>query len=409
MSTETSLPTEFNDIISQLNNLNERGKTISTKVSGLSSVSKQAKESLRSLLNKTSQLSELIKNLKRSILELKAINDELQSKLNTTTNEYETKSELLKSQQTSQMQELSEKYEKLKEELEKSLLSESEKEAELERLKQQARTSEDALNATHTEEKQKILEEFSRLNAVLLRQLSNIATNQAVVIESIEAAISDRDSDAITRNLVDIQNQIVSLSEAINIELGQEQPPPPQEPGILQQIENTIFPSENTSPSEDLSNYKAPNIDFNDLSILRTVSINSGTDNNIIFEYMLKTLYLDNKNNKISNNNMTGPYNQLMETFDEWKRNSENSNTDVEILSKLKQDTYDLLEQLFNTIYDQNKIRFNRTSDNKIGGQKTRNTRKHRKVHFKTRGKKGGKKRKGTKHHKGKKSHTKKH
>lgn len=418
MSSELSLPSEFSNVLEQLNGLTEKGKSLSLRASGLNRIAGQSVEGLRNILEKVKSISDIVKGLKSSLSQLNGLNAELQSKLSTTDNDFKSQMQALEARHKSELEEERAKQAAEIAELKTNMsdVSEKEKQKALEEAGAAAESQKEAIMAAQEEERSKLVSEYQKLNSQLLAQLESIARNQAEVIQSLESAL-EQDPDQVTQTLSDIQSQVLSLLEAINIELQQTNQPvqeqivqPEQEssPSLRPSIEDVLSMPEAPSGevltgevSNEREKLNAPDIDLDELdSSGEPVNEDAGVApmNNIeLFEYMLKTL-ADRSRSGLLGRNTEETYEQLKGDLRSWKLLSRDINASVPELKTKRNYVYRLTNLLFNETKDITPKSGELSLQ--VGG-KRKKTRKHKKVHFRTRGKNGGKKKKNGKSHKG--------
>lgn len=413
MSSELSLPSEFSNVLGQLNSLTEKGKSLSLRASGLSSIAGQSVEGLRYILEKVKLISDTVRGLRSSLSKLNGLNAELQSKLTTTDNDFKSQMQALEAKHKSELEQERAKQNAEIADLKANMsdMSEREKQKALEEAATVAERQKEAIMAAQEEERSRLVSEYQTLNSQLLAQLESIARNQAEVIQSLESAL-EQDPDQVTQTLSDIQSQVLSLLEAINIELqqtnqpGQQEPVKPEQessPSLSPSIEDVLSMPE--APTGEVSNQReklnAPDIDLDELdSSGEPVNENAGmppSNNTELFEYMLKTL-ADRSRSGLLGRNTEDTYEQLKGDLRSWKLLSRDPNASEAELKTKRNYVYRLTNLLFNETKDITPK--SKELSLQVGG-KRKKTRKHKKVHFRTRSKNGGKKRKGSKSHKG--------
>lgn len=413
MSSELSLPSEFSNVLEQLNSLTEKGKSLSLRASGLSSIAGQSVEGLRYILEKVKLISDTVRGLRTSLSKLNGLNAELQSKLTTTDNDFKRQMQALEAKHKSELEQERAKQNAEIADLKANMsdMSEREKQKALEEAATIAERQKEAIMAAQEEERSRLVSEYQTLNSQLLAQLESIARNQAEVIQSLESAL-EQDPDQVTQTLSDIQSQVLSLLEAINIELqqtnqpGQQEPVKPEQessPSLSPSIEDVLSIPE--APTGEVSNQReklnASDIDLDELdSSGEPVNENAGmppSNNTELFEYMLKTL-ADRSRSGLLGRNTEDTYEQLKGDLRSWKLLSRDPNASEAELKTKRNYVYRLTNLLFNETKDITPK--SKELSLQVGG-KRKKTRKHKKVHFRTRSKNGGKKRKGSKSHKG--------
>lgn len=418
MSSELSLPSEFSNVLEQLNSLTEKGKSLSLRASGLNRIAGQSVEGLRNILEKVKSISDTVKGLKSSLSQLNGLNAELQSKLTTTDNDFKTQMQALEAKYKSELEEERARQAAEIAEIKANMsdMSEKEKQKALEEAAVAAESQKEAIMAAQEEERSRLVSEYQTLNSQLLAQLQSIARNQAEVIQSLENAL-EQDPEQVTQTLSDIQSQVLSLLEAINIELQQSNEPSQEQPVQEQPVQ----PEQESSPSlrpsiEDVlsmpeapvgevsiqrEKLNAPDINLDELdSSGEPVNEDAGippSNNTELFEYMLKTL-ADRERSGLLGRNTEDTYEQLKGDLRSWKLLSRDDNASEAELKTKRNYVYRLTNLLFNETKDITPKSGELSLQ--VGG-KRKKTRKHKKVHFKTRSKNGGKKKKNGKSHKG--------
>lgn len=430
MSSDLPLPDEFEQVLGLLNGLTRRGESLSSRARGLNNIASQSVAGMRSVLEEVKKISGLVKGLKTSLSQLNALNAELRSKLDNVDSDFSQQMSALEANYNAELEKEKAKHaeeiSRLQSEI--SQRSDSEKQQELARLREEADSQISALKASHDAEKMKLVDQYQRLNNDLLSRLNAIAQSQEAVIRDLESVINS-DPGEISNSLSTIQAQILQLLNEINSELQNvEQPRQELAPGYgsLSPAVQQAFamPMAPTQPlmvqppsSENLS---PPEIDLDELEgegsdeLVSALAGAPPTRQDELFVYMLRVLAARARSGNFDENNIN-KYERLKTEMGAWKQ------LDRDIQSMPETQKAQLLQTLKSKkvqIYRLTNVLFNETNNiaptsNELtlqSGGKRKKTRKHKKVHFKTRGKSGGKRRKGGKSRRsGAKKHTKKH
>ena len=396
------MPQGYAEIFQQLDKLNARGSAASSNATKYRSIAEKSREGLNAISGKVQELADIIKELKGLLATLSRTNVDLQTRLEQINRECDANVARAVEKMEEETRAVRQKCEEEKRQLQSETIanSEMEKRKALAELDQQAQAQIDEIQKASTREIESIKAEQLNLNERILNALKNVARNQEIVITGLESALTGGDPDQLNVELSSIQQQVLSLLDSIKVELERSMtealPQAPTGP-VTRSIEPRARQPEPRAQTPEIPpNYSAPNIDFS--SPVRPLSATPTNDEK--FEYMLKTLNNDKNFNKL-NDDYTDRYNnQVLRLFEQWKQMSKIPTISNNGLKDQKNLLYQTLYKLFKDIYPSANLRLNQ-----VGGK----SRKHRKVHFKTRG--GGKKRgKRTKRHKkAKRSHTKRH
>ena len=390
------LPQKFKEVLSKLNKLNDQGSSLSQRASALNLIALETVNRLNLIHGKVKAINELVNRLKSSISTLNQLNKKLTSELESAKSGFEQE---MKNLEASQRAELSSEKAKSDAELAAlksslSQLSAEDKQSALEAAREASSEQQAALRAAHEEERGKMASEYEVLNSRLLSELETIAINQANVIASLdEALMGDQGQETLTRSLVDIQNNIVSLLDNIQGELSNEDsgsrsveqalnmPEAPQGQ-LLQEAAQQEIPSELIAPDIDLNAIE------NQYSTENIPELADEPPENALelFDYMAIIVAMRFKTGQMSLDQIRY-YNNIKSDLSNWNI-LYHERQSIERLQEIRKDTYGKLNYLFNST-----VNINPKSSEKnlsFGGRRTR--RKYKRVHFKTRGKKGGKK-----------------
>ncbi len=394
-----SLPGDFVDVLSRLNKLNEQGSSLSQRASGLNRIASDSVEGLRMIYGKVKDINELVNRLKSSLSRLNQLNEKLTSELESAKSGFKQEMSNLESAHTSEIASEKARCESELAALKSSLsqMSEEDKQRELEAAREASSQQQEAIRAAHEEERSKMVSEYQELNSRLLSELERIATNQAEVIASLDAALmGDQQQETLTGSLVEIQNNIVRLLDDIHGELSNERyedsgsrsveqaanmPPPPPSLQLIQETSQQEIPSELIAPDIDL-NYIEQSQDISD----NAPGIDSENKDEL-FQYMLKILAARRREMEIRESQRYDE--DIKPEFNQWINLSRGSNPDIANLRRQKNILYGFVNSLFNQTKDISP-KSPTIQLHQFGGRRTR--RKYKRVHFKTRGKKGGKK-----------------
>lgn len=410
-------PPGFDKIIGELERLTQSGTTISERVINLKTELKKALVSLNEIASKTSSINDLIRKLKDSLADLERKNNELERLLESSQSDFQEQMAELQSRQRSELEAERQRLEAEKEELEQSFLkrtemSESQKAVAVreaqEAAEQRAREQAEQIRLAHEEERGKLVAQYQKDYDSLLEALTKIARRQAEAINQIGSELNE--SEQLTTEFATVQQQILgllaSISQMLDNTRSQGSLPPPPPMGERQQFS----PLGSPSPREQSENLLAPDIDFDELEasgepIPEQVS-NVPSSREELFKFMLITLAQRARTG-------LGPrsldeYERLKGDLRSWQKMSEDiaagsTNYTPQMLKSKKVQIYTMTSLLFNSTKDIQPTYNNEISlvDRTVGGSRTR--RHRRRVHFKTRAKKGGKggKKGGRKSHKG--------
>lgn len=420
MSDEQPLPEEFLRVLSDLEKFNGSAASLSQKAQGLARISSLSVDGLRTISEKVTNISGLVKGLKSSLIELRNLNSELQSKINSSTSDFEQKRNELETTQRSQIEQERAKHAAEIAELEAKLsqLSSDEKQRALDAANEAAAAQQEAMKLAHEEEKTRLLNQYQELNKSLLRKLEMIAQNQGEVIMSLEEALSEN-PDAVTETLSSIQTQILSMLDVLQNDLqpvpineasndsNLPPPPPPQEQRVLTPVITTPG-LVNTSAPDTFENLKAPgDIDVETLeNSTDPVPEQAGappSNQTELFYFMVRVL-ADRARSGLFGENAKDTYTQLKGYIKSWEQLTRDSSASLSELKTAKKNVYMLTNLLFNQTRD-----ISPKSEGQIIlqlGGKRKKTHKHKKGNVKTRGKMI--KKKGSKKHGGRK-YSKKH
>lgn len=382
-------PAEFNDVIRQLETLSDSGSAIYARVAQLKANLKTSLDSLNDISSRTASISDLINRLKASLAELERKNEDLERMLREGRTNFEREMTELQERQGRELVEERQRLAAEKEELqrrfaESAQMSQAERESSIreaaEAADKRAREQTEAIQRAHEEERAKLVAQYQKDYNGLLGALTRIAESQARAIGQINGELDE--SEQLTTEFATVQKQILGLLASISQILtdervqGQGSPPPSFE-------RQQILPAGSPSEELELKNL-APAFDLDDLENLE--DLKNSTRNSDKFEYMMKILNLRYKN---LNQEQKDNYDyQIKSPFERWVQYSSNPEgiTNQQFLDQ-KSQVYQNVKSFFNSTSEIEPV--TEKMELQVGGRRTR--RHRRRVHFKTKAKKGGK------------------
>ncbi len=444
---DDNIPQDFADVLGRLNYVMSQGTTISGRVKQLKTILAASLERLRKINENTTSIDDLVKRLKSRLNELEQMNNDLQSRLASNEANFQEQMRELQERQSTELKQANEQFEAEKAALaaeraalessfsEKSDLSDREKQAALENAQKTLEEAKQASEAqikgileSQQQEREKLVQKYQAEYNSLIRTLTNIADNQKNIIDQIGQELTE--PEELTNEFSNVQTQIESLLAGISTLLNDTSspvqssslnsafppPPPPQGEFPLSPAPQDQLPLQ---PRSDVpENLVPPNINFDEIERTPSAEIPESIgdpplDNKKeLFEYMLRVLAFRFKSGQMSGSEPR-MYQQLKNVLSSWSRKY-NSGDSIENLNKMKTQAYQQTSKFFN---DTARIPPNQNTKAFLSGG--RRTRRRKRVHFKTRSKRGtksGKKggRRGRKTHKvGKRrsgiKHTRKH
>lgn len=385
-----SLPSDFVNVLSNLNKLNEQGSSLSKRASGLNSIASGSVEGLKNIYEKVNRINDLVNNLKSSLSRLNNLNEKLTSELESAKNGFQQEMSNLESSHRAELSSEKARSEAELAQLKSSLsMSEEDKQSALEAARKASSQQQEAIRAAHEEERGKMVSEYDVFRSSLLSELERIATNQAEVIASLDAALmGDKQQETLTGSLVEIQNNIVKLLDDIHGKLNNERYEDSGSRSVEQAVnmpeapQGQLFQEAQQEIPRDLF---APDIDLDNVTDIE--DLKNSTRISDKFKYMMKILKL--RFDSFSDSQKDEYQWKIDKPFQRWIEISSNPEgiTNQQFLDQ-KTQIYENVKSLFNSTTD-----IEPTTDKidlQVGGRRTR--RKYKRVHFKTRGKKGGKK-----------------
>jgi len=395
--TQLSLPSDFVNVLSKLNKLNEQGSSLSQRASGLNRIASESVEGLRIIYGKVKDINELVNRLKSSLARLSNLNEKLTSELESAKSGFKEEISNLESSQRAELASEKARSEAELAEIKSSLsqMSEEDKQRALEAAREASTQQQEAISAAHEEERGKMVLEYQDLNSRLLSELERIATNQAEVIASLDAALmGDQQQETLTGSLVEIQNNIVRLLDDIHGELSNERYEDSRSASLEQAVNMPEAPQGQLlqeEPQQEIPrDLFAPEIDLNSIEQSQEVPENApGIDSenkDELFQYMLKILAARRRGMGLRSSQRYDE--DIKPEFNQWMNLSTNSNPNIASLSRQKNKLYGFVNSIFNETNDISP-KSPTIELHQFGGRRTR--RKYKRVHFKTRGKKGGK------------------
>lgn len=389
----SDIPPEFNDILGQLNQLAERGSSISGRVSQLKENLRRALEGLKEISLKSASITEMVNRLKQHLVDLEGMNDELKQTLANTEYNFSQEMEGLRAKQASELDEARANLERERQELEARMLeqsnmSQADKERALQELQQSSASQQEAIRMAHEEERAKLVGEYQRVYASLIQALTSIAQRQAEAINQIDAELTD--SEGLTTEFASVQQQITSLLASISDLLNDANA---QRASVSQgQFQRAAAPVLQEQPVAS-PEIVAPNINLNEIESESSPdnipeTADTPPQNNVdLFEYMLRVLAMRLKSGQMNERQIQSYNENIKPEFNYWSQLSKETPQNIASLTSQKKKVYYLVNYLFNATKD---VAPKSPSDNinLVGGRKTR---RHKRVHFKTRAKRGGK------------------
>jgi len=399
------MPPGYAEIFQQLDQLNARGSNAASNAAKYRSIAEKSREGLNGISEKVQELSDIIKALKGLLANLSRTNVDLQTRLDQINRECDAKVARAVEKMEEETQAVRQKCEEEKRQLQAETIANSdmEKRKALAELDQQAKTQIEEIQKASMREIESIKAEQLNLNERILNALKNVARNQEIVITGLESALTEGDPDQLNGELSSIQQQVLSLLESIKVELetsmtGTLPPPPPSRPFPPLPPPRHLKPIQDSNETLATNSLVAPPPQIDLSNETEVLPLTSSSNDDEKFQYMMKTLNNAKLKGALDEINSTSYQSILNVYLRNW---SELSSSD---LTYFKNRLYRGTRDLYNKMYPSYPINYSSESMQR-GGK----SRKHRKVHFKTRG--GGKKRgKRTKRHKkAKRSHTKRH